>query len=54
MLDNENFVEKMMRRLVIEQFKNKQQIPLDAPTTRRINNLLVKEYMNEYQGRAAY
>jgi len=54
MLDNENFVEKMMKRLVIEQFKNKQQIPLDAPTTRRINNLLVKEYMNEYQGRAAY
>lgn len=54
MLDNENFVEKMMKRLVIEQFKIKQQIPLDAPTTRRINNLLVKEYMNEYQGRAAY
>lgn len=54
MLDNENFVEKMMKRLVIEQFKIKQQIPLDAPTTKRINNLLVKEYMNEYQGRAAY
>ena len=54
MLENENFVEKMMMRLVIDQFKTKQHIPLDASTTKRINNLLVKEYMNEYQGRAAY
>jgi len=54
MLENENFVEKMMMRLVIDQFKNKQHIPLTAATTKRINSLLVKEYMNEYRGLTAY
>ncbi|NQU65229.1 MAG: type I restriction endonuclease subunit R [SAR324 cluster bacterium] len=53
MLDNENFVEKMMMRLVIDQFKNKHQIPLNPASTRRINGMIVKEYMNEYHGRAA-
>ncbi|VAW71848.1 Type I restriction-modification system, restriction subunit R [hydrothermal vent metagenome] len=53
MLENENFVEKMVMRLVIDQFKNKQNIPLTASATKRINNLLVKEYMNEYRGFAA-
>ena len=53
MLENENFVEKMMMRLVIDQFKNKQNIPLTASATKRINHLLVKEYMNEYRGFAA-
>jgi len=52
MLENENFVEKMMLRLVIEQFKNKQHIPLTTQSTKRINNLIVKEYMNEYNGRS--
>jgi len=50
MLENENFVEKMMMRLVIDQFRNKQHIPLTASTTKKINSLLVKEYMNEYHG----
>jgi len=54
MLENENFVKKMTMRLVIDQFKTKQKLPLTPSTTKRINNLLVKEYMNEYQGRAAY
>lgn len=54
MLDNENFVEKMMMRLVIDQFKTKRKLPLTPTTTRQINHLLVKEYMNEYQGRSAY
>jgi type I restriction enzyme R subunit len=53
MLENENFVEKMALRLVIDQFKNKHHIPLDATTTKRINSLVVKEYMNEYYGYAA-
>ena len=53
MLENENFVEKMVLRLVIDQFKNKQHIPIDASTTKRINTLVVKEYMNEYYGHAA-
>jgi type I restriction enzyme, R subunit len=53
MLENESFVSKMMMRLVIDQFKNKQHIPLNAAATKRINGLLVKEYMNEFYGRVA-
>jgi type I restriction enzyme R subunit len=52
-LKNESFVEKMMFRLVIDQFKNKQHIPLTPTATRRIKGLIVKEYMNEYNGIAA-
>lgn len=51
MLENESFVERMMMRLVIDQFKNKQHIPLDAATSKRINGMIVKEYMNEFYGR---
>jgi len=52
-LENENFVEKMVLRIVIDQFKTKQHIPLTAEATKRINGLIVKEYMNEYYGKAA-
>lgn len=50
MLENESFVKKMMMRLVIDQFKNRRKIPLTAQSTKQINGLLVKEYMNEYHG----
>nr|WP_315263202.1 DEAD/DEAH box helicase family protein [uncultured Flavobacterium sp.] len=53
LLENESFVERMMMRLVIDQFKNKQNIPLDAAATKRINGMIVKEYMNEFYGRVA-
>lgn len=53
MLENESFVEKMVLRLVINEFKTKQKIPLNTHTTKRINSLVVKEYMNEYHGLAA-
>jgi type I restriction enzyme R subunit len=53
LLENENFVEKMIGRLVIEQFKTKQHIPIDAAATKRINGMIVKEYMNEFYGRVA-
>ncbi|MFT7004213.1 MAG: type I restriction enzyme R subunit, partial [Sulfurimonas sp.] len=53
MLENESFVKKMVLRLVIEQFKDKQHIPITASATKRINSLIVKEYMNEYYGRVA-
>lgn len=53
LLENESFVERMMMRLVIDQFKNKQNIPLDANATKRINGMIVKEYMNEFYGRVA-
>jgi type I restriction enzyme R subunit len=53
MLDNENFVEKKIMRLVINEIKTKHHINIDAITTKRINTLLVKEYMNEYYGYTA-
>lgn len=52
-LENESFVEKMIVRHVINQFKNKHHIALDAATSKRINGLVVKEYMNEFYGRVA-
>jgi type I restriction enzyme R subunit len=53
MLENESFVEKMMIRLVIDQLKNKHNLPLDAASSKRINGMIVKEYMNEFYGRVA-
>ena len=52
-LENESFVEKMILRLVISQLKNKFDLPLDADRSLAINQLIVKEYMNEYYGRVA-
>ena len=53
MMNNEAFVEKMMVRLVIDEFKNRSNIPLDARTSKMINKMIVKEYLNEYKGKAA-
>lgn len=52
MLDNENYVERMVTRLVIEQMK-KQTIEMNPDSVNRVRGLLVKEYMNEYHGRVA-
>jgi len=41
-------------RTLIDQFKTKRKLPLTPTSTRQINHLLVKEYMNEYQGYGAY
>jgi type I restriction enzyme R subunit len=51
-LENESFVNKMISRLVIVEFK-KQNIPLDLDKSKRVINLVTKEYMNEYYGRTA-
>ena len=51
-LENESFVDKMIARLVIEEFQ-KQNIPLDLDKSKRVINLVTKEYMNEYYGRTA-
>lgn len=53
LLDNESYANKMMLRLVIEKFKKEHQIPLDAAGSKYINQLVMKEYLNEYQGRVA-
>lgn len=52
-LDNEPFVEKMMGRIVIEQLMDKHHIQLNATSAKRINKLLVNEYINEYLGKSA-
>jgi len=52
-LENESYVEKMMMRLVVNQFKNKQNININATDVKRINSILVKEYINEYNGNVA-
>ncbi len=53
MLSNEGFVERMLMKEVIEQFENKHHIDLTADETRLINKLVVREYLNEYNGAAA-
>ncbi len=51
-LENESFVDKMIARLVIVEFKKKN-IPLDLDKSKRIISLVAKEYTNEYHGRTA-
>ena len=52
-LDNENYVNQMVTRLIIEEFKTKNNISLTADIAKNINTLLVKEYMKEYRGESA-
>lgn len=52
-LENESFVEKMVLRMVIQQFKNKHHLPIDAARSKTINAMVVKEYMNEFYGVSA-
>jgi len=52
-LENESYVEKMVMRLVINQFKKEQNININAADVKRINSIIVKEYMNEYNGYVA-
>jgi len=51
-LNNEVYFSKEMIRLLIAQFKQ-QKINLNAETSTYINNLVVKEYMNEFNGGGA-
>ena len=50
LLDNENYFEKNMLRLIIQELKRKQKIKLDTTSAKYINNLVVREYINEYNG----
>jgi type I restriction enzyme R subunit len=49
-LDNEEYFDREMVRLVIEEFKKNQKLPLSAEALKYINGLVVKEYMNEFNG----
>jgi len=49
-LDNESYFEQLMIKLVINQFVNENKIKLDVESSKFINSLVVKEYMNEFNG----
>ncbi|GAB2612020.1 type I restriction endonuclease subunit R [Belliella aquatica] len=50
-LKNEAFFNKYIMQQVVNEFKKKENIPLDFPTTEKINQLIVKEYLQLYQAR---
>ena len=52
-LNNEAYAKQEMTRLIIEQIKNKHQLPLTAENTLFINSLVMKEYLAEFQGHQA-
>jgi type I restriction enzyme, R subunit len=52
-IGNEAYFKKQLMQIVINEFINKQQIKLDYNTTQSINNLIVNEYMIQYNGNAA-
>ena len=54
LLNNESYFDRMMMPLVIDQFKNQQKINLNPEASKYINQLVVKEYMNEYNGVTAW
>jgi type I restriction enzyme, R subunit len=49
-LENESYIETMMMRMVINQLNTKSQLGLDVEKSKRINSMIVKEYINEYHG----
>ncbi|MDC1179229.1 DEAD/DEAH box helicase family protein [Candidatus Pelagibacter ubique] len=52
-LENENYVNQMVTRLIIDEFNTKNNISLTADVAKNINTILVKEYMREYRGESA-
>ena len=49
LLENENYFERNMQSLIVKELKRKQKISnLDTSSIKYINNLVVKEYINEY------
>ncbi|MGY0216087.1 type I restriction endonuclease subunit R [Endozoicomonadaceae bacterium StTr2] len=54
MLDNDSYFERSMMPHVIREFKAGQNIKLNPDAARRINQLIVNEYLNEYNGVSAW
>ena len=48
-LNNEVYVKKMISRLVIDEFNNKNNFGLDLSKTEIIKNLVSSEYLNEFR-----
>lgn len=53
LLGHESYMGRMMTPLVIDEFKIKNNIDLNAATTDYISNLVVTEYINDFSGRVA-
>jgi len=52
LLTNPAYAEKMMLRLIVEQLKNTHQLPLTTESCRFINSLVMKEYLDEFNGQS--
>lgn len=50
-LKNEAFFNKYIMQQVVNEFKKKENISLDFATTQKINQLIVKEYVDLYNPR---
>ena len=50
-MKNEAFFKRYLLQLVVQEFKKNEKIPLDFSTTETINNLIVNEYLQQYQYR---
>jgi type I restriction enzyme R subunit len=51
LMKNEAFFKRYLLQLVVQEFRKNENIPLDFPTTETINNLIVNEYLQQYQYR---
>lgn len=51
LLHNEAFFKRYLLQMVVNEFKKKEQLPLDFPTTETINNMIANEYLQQYQYR---
>lgn len=47
-LKNEAFFTRYLMQLVVNEFRKKENIPLDYPTTENINHLILREYLQLY------
>ena len=50
-LKNEAFFTKYLMQQVVQEFRKKENIPLDFETTQKINHLILREYLQQYQAR---
>jgi len=52
-MQNESYFGQRVIQLVVDQFRKQRSIPLNATVTHFINDLVIKEYMNEFEGMVA-
>ena len=46
----DNYVKKMISKIIIKQVKDVHKLNINVEKTNLINNLIVKEYINEFLG----